>query len=66
MANMVLDNLSFSQWEDSMEESVEEAQIDIPFSALNAVVNFSFDALLDSVQYVCIQTNPLVYVAGQN
>ena len=25
MASMVLDNLSFSQWEDSMEESVEEA-----------------------------------------
>lgn len=48
MANMVLDNLSFTQWEDSMEESVEEAQIDIPFSALNAVVNLSFDAVLDS------------------
>lgn len=48
MANMVLDNLSFSQWEDSMEESVEEAQVDIPFSALNAVVNLSFDAVLGS------------------
>ena len=48
MANMVLDNLSFSQWEDSLEESVEEAQVDIPFSALNAVVNLSFDSVLDS------------------
>ena len=48
MANMVLDNLSFSQWGDSMEESVEEAQVDIPFSALNALVNLSFDAVLDS------------------
>lgn len=48
MANMVLDNLSFSQCEDSMEKSVKEAQVDIPFSALNAVVNLSFDAVLDS------------------
>ena len=44
----VLDNLSFSQWEDSMEESVEEAQVDLPFSALNALMNSSFDAVLDS------------------
>jgi len=61
MANMVLDNLSFSQWQDSMEESVEEAQVEIPFSALDAVVNLSFDAVLDSSQYVCIENNPLVY-----
>ena len=47
MANMALDNLSFSQWEDSMEESGEEAQVDIPFSALNAVVNLSLDAVLE-------------------
>lgn len=39
---------SCSQWEDSMEESVEEAQVDLPFSALNAVMNLSFDAVLDS------------------
>ena len=31
-----------------MEESVEEAQVDLPFSALNAVVNLSFDAVLNS------------------
>ena len=48
IANMVLDNLSFSQLEDSMEESDEEPQGDIPFSALNAMVNLSFDAVLDS------------------
>ena len=57
IANMVLDNLSFSQLEDSMEESDEEPQGDIPFSALNAMVNLSFDAVLDSRQYVC----PVVY-----
>lgn len=48
MANMVLENLSFSQWEDSMVESVEEAQVDIPFSALNALMSLNFDAVLDS------------------
>ena len=48
IANVVLDNLSFSQLEDSMEESDEEPQGDIPFSALNAMVNLSFDAVLDS------------------
>ena len=48
IANMVLDNLSFSQLEDSMEESDEEPQGDIPFSALNAMVNLSFDAVLES------------------
>ena len=48
IANMVLDNLSFSQLEDSMEESDEEPQGDIPFSALNAMVNLSFDVVLES------------------
>lgn len=48
MANMVLESLSFSQFEDSLEESVEEAQFDVPFSALNALMNLSFDAVLDN------------------
>ena len=47
MANMVLESLSFSQFEDSLEESVEEAQVDVPFSALNALMNSSFDAVLN-------------------
>lgn len=46
LANMVIDNLSFSQWDDSQEESFENAQVDVPSAALNAVLNLSFDAVL--------------------
>ena len=48
LANMVIENLSFSQWDDSQDESVENAQVEVPFTALNAVLNLSFDAVLDS------------------
>lgn len=48
LANMVIENLRFSQWDDSQDESVENAQVEVPFTALNAVLNLSFDAVLDS------------------
>ena len=48
LANMVIDNLSFSQWDESADESADE-QVDagVPFAALNAVLNLSFDAVLN-------------------
>ncbi|XP_068747499.1 ATP-dependent DNA helicase Q5-like isoform X2 [Montipora capricornis] len=48
LANMVIDNLSFSQWDESADESADE-QLDagVPFAALNAVLNLSFDAVLN-------------------
>lgn len=48
LANMVIDNLSFSQWGESADESADE-QVDaaVPFAALNAVLNLSFDAVLN-------------------
>ena len=48
LANMVIDNLSFSQWDESADESADE-QVDagVPFPALNAVLNLSFDAVLN-------------------
>lgn len=48
LANMVIDNLSFSQWGESADESADE-QVDaaVPFAALNAVLNLSSDAVLN-------------------
>lgn len=48
LANTVIDNLSFSQWDESADESADE-QVDagVPFAALNAVLNLSFDAVLN-------------------
>ena len=48
LANMVIDNLSFSQWDESADECADE-QVDagVPFAALNAVLNLSFDAVLN-------------------
>lgn len=48
LANMVIDNLSFSQWDESADESADE-QVDtgVPFAALNAVLTLSFDAVLN-------------------
>ena len=48
LANMVIDNLSFSEWDESADESADE-QVDagVPFAALNAVLNLSFDAVLN-------------------
>ena len=48
LANMVIDNLSFSQWDDSADKSADEqVDADVPFEALNAVLNLSFDAVLE-------------------
>ena len=48
LANMVIDNLSFSQWDESADESADEqADAGVPFAALNAVLNLSFDAVLN-------------------
>ena len=42
------DNLSFSQWDDTADESADEqVDADVPFEALNAVLNLSFDAVLE-------------------
>lgn len=48
LANMVIDNLNFSQWDESADESADE-QVDagVPFAALNAVLNLSFDVVLN-------------------
>ena len=48
LANMVIDNLSFSQWNESADEFADE-QVDagVPFAALNTVLNLSFDAVLN-------------------
>lgn len=48
LANMVFDNLSFSQWDESADESADQqADAGVPFAALNAVLNLSFDAVLN-------------------
>ena len=45
---MVIDNLSFSQWDESADEFADkQVDADVPFAALNAVLSLSFHAVLE-------------------
>ena len=48
LTNMVIDNLNFSQLEESADEFADE-QVDtgVPFAALHAVLTLSFDAVFN-------------------
>ena len=45
LADMAIENLSLSQMDDSNNASMDNAHSAVPFAALNAVMNLSFDAV---------------------
>ena len=46
LANLAIENLSFSQMDDSNNASMDNGASEVPFAALNAVMNLSFDSVL--------------------
>ena len=49
LTNMVIDNLSFSQWDVSADKSADEPiDAGVSFTALNVVLNLSFDTVFKS------------------
>lgn len=46
LAEMAMDELTLAEIDDSQDESIDNMPKDIPFSALNALMNLSFDAVL--------------------
>jgi len=46
LAEMAMDELTLGEIDDSQDESIDNMPQDIPFSALNALLNLSFDAVL--------------------
>ena len=47
-AKMAMDELTLAEIDDSQGESFDNMPTDIPFSALNALLNLSFDAVLQA------------------
>lgn len=43
---MAMEELTLAEIDDSQDESIDNMPKDIPFSALNALMNLSFDAVL--------------------
>ena len=46
LAEMEMDELTVADLDDSQEESIDNLPSNVPFSALNALLNLSFDTVL--------------------
>ena len=46
LAEMAMDELTLAEIDNSKDESIDSMPKDIPFSALNALLNLSFDAVI--------------------